>query len=303
MLGKLKALKYVGAAVAAAAVIYVGIAGIFTPAATEPYRPEKLPDSATEQERAAVLAEGVVYALEQELDGFLGWMVNDLCFVPNIIDNQSSYQRGVIYATRPASDMIAKTAARIGERDTIDSRLADATSRYFTYGENVWGFWFIYDCEGKYRNGIKNWRAWADSVGTEGRSAGIYNVKSDDVYNIIKYCAALTDYALGNLNDPDIGHFKADNNIYFAKGVCAVVGNVLRALAAVDNSVALRGGTENLDEALKRLNYIEEFNPLYIFAGGNAVGDAMLPNHVAALARHLDVANNRLNDMLASMEK
>ena len=71
----------------------------------------------------------------------------------------------------------------------------------------------------------------------------------------------------------------------------------------MDNQVSARGGAENLTEALKRFDYIEEFDPLYVFAGGNAVGDAMLPNHVAALARHLDVCNNRLNDMLASMEK
>ncbi len=303
MTGKLAALKYGIGVLAAAAVLYLLIAGIFTSSGTEPYRPAQLESSATEQERAAIIAEGVSSALEQELDGFLGWMVNDLCFVPSIIDNHSSYQRGVIYATRPASDMLAKTVARIGERDTIDSRLADATSRYFTYGENVWGFWFIYDCEGKYRAGIKNWRSWAQSVGSTARNAGIYNVKSDDVYNVIKYCAAMTDYALGILNDSEVGHFKADNNIYFAKGVSAVAGNVLRALSAVDNSVSERGGAENLTEALKRFDYIEEFNPLYVFAGGNAVGDAMLPNHVAALARHLDVANNRLNDMLASMEK
>lgn len=286
-----------------AAVVYLLMAGIFTSASTEPYRPEALPDTATEKERAEILARGVTEALDQELNGFLGWMVNDLCLVPTIIDNKSSYQRGVIYATRPASDMLAKTAARVGERDTIDQRLADATSRYFTYGEEVWGFWFIYDCEGKYRQGIKNWHEWAAHVGESGRNGAVYNVKSDDVYNIIKYCAHMTDFALGLLNDSSMGHFVSDNNIYFAKGVSAVAGNVLRALAAVDNSVSQRGGSENLNEALKRFDYIEEFNPLYVFAGGNEVGDAMMPNHVAALARHLDICNNRLNDMLASMEK
>ncbi len=297
------ALKFGLPAVAGAAVIYLLAAGIFTSAATEPYRPEALPDTATDQERAAVLASGVTAALDHELSGFMGWMVNDLCLVPAILDNKSSYQRGVIYATRPASDMLAKTAARVGERDTIDPRLADATSRYFTYGEEVWGFWFIYDCEGKYKQGIKNWQDWAANVGESGRNAAVYNVKSDDVYNIIKYCAHMTDFALGLLNDSSMGHFISDNNIYFAKGVSTVAGNVLRALAAVDNSVSLRGGAENLNEALKRFDYIEEFNPLYVFAGGNAVGDAMLPNHVASLARHLDICNNRLNDMLASMEK
>ena len=79
------------------------------------------------------------------------------------------------------------------------------------------------------------------------------------------------------------------------------MGNVLRALAAVDSTLSERGGAENLQEALQRLDYIEEFNPIYVMAGGNTVGDAMMPNHVAALARHIDITNNRLNDMLQSM--
>lgn len=40
----------------------------------------------------------------------------------------------------------------------------DATSRYFVYSSEVWGFWFVYDAEGKYKEGIRNWKAWATSV-------------------------------------------------------------------------------------------------------------------------------------------
>ena len=124
-----------------------------------------------------------------------------------------------------------------------------------------------------------------------------------EVYEILKYASTVTELALSYLNSSSIGHFSADDAIYYAKGVVSVAGNVVRGLAAVDESVAVRGGQENLDEALKRFDYIAEFDPLYVFAGGNTVGDAMMPNHVAALARHVDIVNNRINDMLASMEK
>jgi hypothetical protein len=298
-----KYIKYAAAGVAGLYVLYVVTVGLVSSPAGDPFRPEPLDAQATDTDRAVVMAEGVTHALSDQLSTFFGWLPNDLLFVPSILDNTVSYQQGVIYATRPASDIVAKTAARYGKNDTIDTRLADATSRYFTYSEKVWGFWFIYDAEGKYKEGIKNWRAWAQSVGSTAKNAGVYNVKSDDIYTVLKYCASMTDYALGILNDEKMGHFESDNNIYYTKGVCAVVGNVLRALATVDSSVAERGGQENLDEALKRLDYVAEFNPLYVVAGGNEIGDAMLPNHVAALARHIDVANNRINDMLSSMEK
>lgn len=283
-------------------VIYLAAVGIISSPSTDPYNPEPLPASATDQERAMVIAKGVTSALDQTMSSAFGWLPNDL-LAPWVIDNTTQYQCGVIYATRPASEVVAQEVGRYGGRDTLDPRLVNATSRFFSYSENVWGFWWIYDAEGKFRAGIKNWADWAQSVGTEGKNAGVYNMKSDDVYNIIKYCISMTDYALGVLNETNISHFQSDNNVYYAKGICAVTGNLLRALLAVDASVIERGGSENITEALKRFKLIDDFNPIYVMAGGNVTGDAMMPNHVAALARHIDVANNRLNDILATMAR
>lgn len=296
-------IKYAVGGVVGIYALYLVAVGMFTSPSPDLYKPEPLSEQATEHDKAVVMANALTKALSDELDGFFGFIPNDLMFVPNIIDNITAYQSGVVYATRPASDILAKTLARYGNNDTLDPRLADATSRYFTYSEKVWGFWFVYDAEAKYKAGIKNWRSWAESIGTPAKNAGIYNVKSDDVYLIMRYCANMTDYALGILNDENMGHFKTDNNVYYVKGIAAVVTNIMRGIINVDSSVIERGGQENIDECLKRLDYIAEFNPIYVCAGGNAVGDAMLPNHVAALARHLDVANNRIEDLMEAMSK
>ncbi|MCK0534759.1 MULTISPECIES: DUF2333 family protein [unclassified Anaerobiospirillum] len=299
---KIKTVRYGLGGIAGLVLLWIVAVGLFSTAGSKPFNPEPVDGTATEQQRATIIAQGLTWALDQELSSFFGFLPNDL-ISPWVIDNTTNYQRGVIYATRPASDVIAKEVARYGNRDTIDQRLADATSRYFSYSENAWGFLFVYDAEGKYRQGIKNWADWAASVGTDAKNAGVYNMKSDDVYSIVKYAIHMTDFALGMLNDNNIGHFNSDNNIYFAKGVCAVTGNLFRALLAVDGTVAERGGAENVQEALKRFEYIEEFDPLYITAGGNKVGDAMMPNHVAALARHIDIANNRLTDILSALAR
>lgn len=299
---KLKLSQYSIGALVGLVLLWVVAVGLISSPHSNPYKPDTLGPEANDQQRAMVMAKGVTYGLDQELSSFFGFLPNDLV-TPWFIDNTTYYQRGVIFATRPASDLIAKDVARFGNRDTVDQRLADATSRYFSYSENAWGFLFVYDAEGKYYQGIKNWASWASSVGTNAKNAGIYNLKSDDAYSIIKYCMSMTDYALGMLNDNNLGHFTADNNIYFAKGMCAVTGNLFRALLAVDSTVAERGGMENVQEALKRFDYIEEFDPIYITAGGNTVGDAMMPNHVAALARHIDIANNRLADILSALAR
>ena len=299
---KIKTVRYGLGGIAGLVLLWIVAVGLFSTAGSKPFNPEPVDGTATEQQRATIIAQGLTWALDQELSSFFGFLPNDL-ISPWVIDNTTNYQRGVIYATRPASDVIAKEVARYGNRDTIDQRLADATSRYFSYSENAWGFLFVYDAEGKYRQGIKNWADWAASVGTDAKNAGVYNMKSDDVYSIVKYAIHMTDFALGMLNDNNIGHFNSDNNIYFAKGVCAVTGNLFRALLAVDGTVVERGGAENVQEALKRFEYIEEFDPLYITAGGNKVGDAMMPNHIAALARHIDIANNRLTDILSALAR
>lgn len=300
---KLNFLKYAALAVVLLYVLYVAGIGLLTMPDNNLYTPPVNEEELTDHDRAVIMADGLNYALETELNSFGGWIYNDLLLVPYLIDNVSAYQHGIIYATRPASDILAKTIARYGKTDTIDPRLADATSRYFTYSEKVWGFWFVYDCEHKYQAGIKNWKEWAESVGGSGKNAGIYNVRSDDVHQILKYCTSMTDYVLGILNEEKMGHFESDDNIYFAKGVAAVVTNVMRALITVDSSVVERGGEENVKESLTRLQYIADFDPIYVVAGGNTIGDAMIPNHVAALARHIDVANNRINDILQAMEK
>ena len=299
----LRFLKYVVPAIVSLGAVYYIAVGACSSTTRQAYIPEPLGADATDAQKGEIIAKSVNFALEQELDTLFGWQLNDLFFVPTLIDNKSSYQAGVIYATRQASEALSKTVARTGERDTIDPRLTDASARYFAYGQDVWGFWFVYDCEGKYRQGIKNWYSWAKSINDGTRNSSIYNVRSDDVYEILKFASNVTELALSYLNSSNIGHFSSDNAIYYAKGIAAVAANVVRAVAAVDASVATRGGEENLTEALKRFDYIAEFDPLYIFAGGNEIGDAMMPNHVASLARHFDIANNRLNDMLASMEK
>ncbi len=295
--------KYIAAFLVIWYVLYLLAVGLISSPSGKVYAPDALDANATDNDKASVLAEGVVASLEDCLKAPFGWECNDLFFVPQLLDNTPSYQRGVIYATRPASDILAKTAARFGRADTIDSRLADATSRFFTYSEKVWGFWFIYDAEGKYKQGIQNWRAWAQSIGSNVKNAGVYNLKSDDVYEILKYCSNMIDYSIGILNNEQMNHFDTDNNVYYTKGIMSVVGNILRSLLAVDSSIAERGGQENVEEALRRLDYVANFNPWYVAAGGNDIGDAMLPNHVAALARHIDVTGQRINDMMRAMEK
>ena len=134
--------------------IYLLCIGVFTSTCKEAYTPPQLNEQSTDKDKAVILADALTFSVEQELDSFFGWLPNDILLPASFSDNITNYQRGVIYATRPASDVLAKTISRFGTKGTIDSRLVNATSRDFVYGADVWGFWFIYDCEGKYNHGL-----------------------------------------------------------------------------------------------------------------------------------------------------
>lgn len=254
--------------------------------------------------RAACLAEGLVQPLDEELNCLFGWLPNDLFFVPKIIDNKTNFQRGVIYATRTASPVLAESAARFGDRDTIPAMLMDASSRDFAYADNVWGMYFLYNSEKKYKAGIEAWRTWAKNVNVNDKKLHtVYNMTTADIVAVLKWAKKTMDYAMGVLNDENIGHFKADDVIYYVKGMSRVVDSVLNALLLCDSSIVDRGGRENVIECLKRLDNIRNFNPWYVFSGTRGSGDSFNPNHIAGLARHVDVVSNRLSDIRVAMEK
>ncbi len=284
-------------------VVYVTCVGVFSPVANQSYKPP-LEAPKTDQEKAMVMANALVQPIEEELDGFFGWLPNDLFFVPSIIDNKTNYQQGVLYATRSASDLLSHVIARYGDKDTIPPMLVNATSQDFAYGSDVWGWWLVYSSEKRYRSGIKNWRLWASEVGNENsKKAQVYNVTTNDVVQIVSWANGLMEYTLGVLNDIKVGHFQSDDAIYYVKGICRVVDSVLEGLIQCDNSMIERGGKENVDEVLKRFKMISQFNPTYVVAGSYGVGDSFWPNHIAAMARHVDIVSNRLSDIVKTMEK
>ena len=160
--------------------------------------------------------------------------------------------------------------------------------KHFAYADNVWGWWYLYSTETQYKRGVEEWREWAAAVGQPG-SKQICNMTTDDVVSILNWAFRTMDYCLGILNDESISHFQSDDVIYYIKGVSWVVSNVLDALVDCDKSIRTRGGTENVDECKKRFQMISQFNPILCVAGSNGVGDSFWPNHIASLARHVEL--------------
>lgn len=297
--------KYAGPAVGclvAVIIIYFCCVGLFSRVAGQNYTDIGV-NPVDDHAKAVIISEGLVRPLEEELTTGFGWLPNDI-LTPRIIDNKTNYQRGIIYATRSASDILEHRVARFGETDTLPPMLDDATARQFTYGEDVWGWYSVYNAEKHYFAGIADWRKWASLVGLPKDKKGqVFNMTTSDVVEIMRWASAMMEYCLGVLNDENIGHFRTDDVVYYVKGVTRVVQGVLESVIAVDSSVVDRGGKENIDACLARMRMVAQFNPVYVVGGTYGIGDNFWPNHIAALARHIDILGNRLTDARKAMER
>lgn len=280
-------------------VLIVGISLLGTRAqvADQPVMP--VPEKVAEGDIPSLVFQAGYYSLDRELNNStVGWLPNDLLISPTSwLDNKKNLQRGIIFATRGVINVYTTNFARSGSGEEINKYLLKAQTSSFPYSEDVWMF---ASSESRYNEGIKSINKYLEDV-KNGKA--IYNVKTDDLYTLIDTLESLIEMPQSRLKTGISSHFEADDAIYFAKGVCLVVRDVLNTVNSVYPELMNRGGEQNVTVALETLDVIATFNPLYVFAGGNEVGDSMLPNQVQALASKLDITANRLRDVKQALDK
>lgn len=281
-------------------VIVVGfsIVGIRTQVAEQPVMPIN-GEIKGDADIAPLVFKAAYFSLDRELnDSTLGWLPNDLMISPTSwLDNKRNLQRGIIFATRGIINVYTMNFARSGSGEEVNKYLLKAQTSSFPYAEDVWMF---ASSESRYNEGIKSINSYLKDVES---GKAVFNVKTDDLYTLIDTLESLIEMPQSRLKTGVDSHFEADDAIYFAKGVCLVVRDVLYTVTKAYPELMNRGGEQNITVALETLDIIASFNPLYVFAGGNKNGDSMLPNQVQALASKLDITANRLRDVKLALDK
>ncbi len=246
----------------------------------------------SENEKGQLLIDALTHRMRYELDSTFGWSANDLVFNKWVLDNRAYRQFGTYVATRMLMDNFSTVIAKLGSNDREDDNLYKARVNEFAISPQRWGILFLPSAESSYKNGLKLIDKYKAEL-AEGKA--VYNCRPDDVYNAFNLILGDTifGYALGQLsNAQDLPFYTLDNRIYEAQGVMLVVRDYVKMLYALYPEVAGKNNANNMAEALKYLDLICNYDPLYITSWFNS-GELIIS--------YMLFARNRLEDIRDSI--
>ncbi len=249
-------------------------------------------DSMSEEEKGVQLLDALTNRMRYELDSTYGWTANDLLFNPYIMDNRAYRQFGTYVATKMLLDNYSTVIAKLGNSDRENEDLYKARLNGFAFSPSKWGILFIPSAEEAYENGLKLVDKYKKDLLAK---KAVYNARTDDIYSAFNVILSETvfGYALGLLQDSqDLSFYQLDNKIYEVQGVMLVVRDYIHALYTLYPEIAAKGNAENYAEAMKLLDKICEYDPLYITSTVNS-GELIIS--------YLLFAKNRIEDIRDSI--
>lgn len=266
--------------------------------------------NSSDGDKANALVEAMVNQLEREMNSTFGWSVNDWTG-PQYLDNRRSRQLGVIFATTIITNHFGEKFAKQGQGDKEPEEIVDARRKMFVYDARTWGF-FVPSAETRFQDGIALMRQYARKVKIEeGKDINyrktILNIRTDDlVYHLAKVSGdELMEIAFSPMLEAreKQSFFDYDDNLYYAQGVALVVRDFLQVLVKVYPEIEEKGGKENMQEALHKLDLICAFDPIFALKGSSGeINDGMIPDNHAAMYAHYSSVKKRLDDVVASIK-
>ena len=253
--------------------------------------PNSMPEKAgalAENEKGKLLIDAITARMRYELGSTFGWTMNDLLFNSYVMDNRAYRQYGVYHATKFLVDIYATKIAKIGDNDRESDFLYKARLNHF--GLNPRKFWFP-SAEGTYKEGLKLIEQYKASLDS---GKGVYNCRTDDLYAALQLLIGenMLGYAQGLLeNAQAIPFYRLDNRIYEVQGMALVIRDFLSAIYTLYPEIRAKNNADNMAEAMKNLNRICTYDPLYITSVVNS-GELVLSYLLFAKARITDIAES-----------
>ena len=246
----------------------------------------------SDHEKGKELIDALTARMRYELNSTFGWTANDLLFNKYVLDNRAYRQFGTYVATKMLLDHYSTVIAKLGNNDRENDSLYNALLNYFAISPKRWGILFFPSAEGSYEKALKLVDQYKLEL-DEGKA--VYNCRTDDIYSAFNLVLGETvfGYALGLLqNSQDLPFYTLDNRIYEAQGVMLVVRDYIKALYELYPEIATKNNAANMEEALRYLDLIAEYNPLYITSAFNS-GELIIS--------YMLFARNRLEDIRDSI--
>jgi hypothetical protein len=239
--------------------------------------------------------ESLARAMETQLNGFGGWLPNDLPLTPGwFLDNLPNFQLGVLQAVRHGSRVLRDNLSRQRTSDAVH-READAAYSAFA---NDPGRWAFPSAEGAFGRGVDALRRFEKELGT---TAHFYP-RADNLVQLLEPLVS----ELGAVNTlllesrRKTAWRKIDDNFYYAQGVGWGILLLMRAVK-VDFARVLedKNALEIMDLAILSLEE-SQFEPLIVTNGDKA---GILANHSSNLKAFLDDARQKMGSLISILKQ
>jgi hypothetical protein len=256
------------------------------PMETTPPTPE-IPAAIRPRPKAVgeAFVQATIQPLYHELNERLwGWRPNDFL---NFTDNVNNFQLGVLEVTRRTAVILTENISRTGTTASFDPNLEQAMNWFMIKADRYW----FPSAESKYNAGLKEMEGYQKKL--EQHQANFYT-RPDNLIPLLKAYENLMGSCDQNLvkqkeeDGSKVSSFKADDYLYYAKGVASAMGAILSAIQE-DFHLTLesRRGVEILHHAIESCHHATQINPWIVLESDLS---GIFANHRANMATSISHA-------------
>lgn len=246
--------------------------------------------------RGVALIEAITKPLNYELnERFWGWRPNDLV---RIGDNVINFQLGVLEITRRTAIILAERVSRTGESSSFDPQLENAMN-WFMIKPNR--YWFP-SAESKYQDALDALNEYKERLAKN--QAKFFN-RADNLIPLLMVYEDLLGSCEENLvkiaeeDGLPVSFFKADDYIYYTKGVTSTLLSILTAIEHdFGDVIASRQAQGDIHHAITSCRHAIEIDPALVM---NSDASSIFANHRANQAAPLSHARFYLSVLIKTL--
>jgi len=233
----------------------------------------------------SAFVEATIEPLYYELNKrFWGWRPNNLL---KITDNVNNFQLGVLEVTRRTAVILTENISRTGTTASFDPNLEQAMNWFMIKADRYW----FPSAESKYNAGLEEMSTYQKKL--EQGQANFYT-RPDNLIPLLKSYENLLGSCDENLvkqkeeDGSKVSSFKADDYLYYAKGVASTMGTILSAIMEdFYITIESRHGIEILHHAIESCHHAAEINPWVVLESNL---NSIFANHRANMATSMSHA-------------
>jgi hypothetical protein len=231
--------------------------------------------------------------MAKQLDGFGGWLPNDLPGSPGwFLDNLPNFQLGVLQVARHSTRVLRDNLSRQRTTDAVHKE-ADMA---FTAFANDPLKWVFPSAENRFRAGNKALLAFRADLGGNAH----FYPRADNLIQLLdpymSELGAVTSLLAKSRDGEDVGWMQVDNNFYYAQGVGYALLGMMRAVKYDFRDVLKdKNALEITDQIIKALEQ-SQFEPWIVTNGSK---DGILANHSNNLKTFLDDARQKMYSLVS----